>query len=334
MSDRERFLAERRNGVGGSDVDDVFSLPPYGCARKLWYEKTGTTPDFELSNDAILRGVALEPLIRDIFRKKTGLLVEEVQEAFLDAHGDPMLVHVDGLVMQDGSVGVLEIKAPGREGYQAVKRDGMPKGYILQLQHGMTVTGARFGFFIVHCADYWSKPLIWRVEEDREMQEMIRQGCRDFWKAVEAHQEPPRLDASDPRCKKCQFRATCQGEYLDALLEAAPEVERDPSIAGLLAELLDAKSEEKAAGEVVDYLEAQVKAALGDRQVVDAPGARVYYKAGERVTPYSADAIKTWRDKLLEKVPSLPSELQDIVIQILTPRVTKTRTLRVYARGK
>ena len=37
----------RRRGIGGSDWVDVLGIPPYGCARELWYEKTGTEPDYD-----------------------------------------------------------------------------------------------------------------------------------------------------------------------------------------------------------------------------------------------------------------------------------------------
>lgn len=336
MSDRERFLAERQRGIGGSDIDDVFSLPPYGCARKLWNEKTGVPADFEVSNDAILRGVALEPLIVEMFRQKTGYVIERRVEAFFDGTDPFLLVHVDFLYEDEsGRIGVGEVKSMGREAFKTVTRKGMPQGYILQLQHGMMVTGAQISSFIVHCADLWSKPLIWPVVADREMQDMIRQACREFWKKVQRGEEPKRLDASDARCKKCQYRSTCQGEYLDQLLENPGAVDRDDSLAGLLAEVLEAKEAEKQAAEVVELLETQLKKELGDRQVVDAPGARVYYKASERVTPYNSEAIKEKREALLRYAKEIAgSSLSDCLIEILTPRVTKTRTLRVYARGK
>ena len=63
--EREQFLADRLSGIGGSDVADVLSLEPWGCARRLYYEKRQVPPDYaDESKEALFeRGHVLEPLV-------------------------------------------------------------------------------------------------------------------------------------------------------------------------------------------------------------------------------------------------------------------------------
>src|SRR5262245_38151315 len=54
---REKFLEQRKLGIGGSDVAHLFNEPPYGCSRRLWLEKRGIPPDYpESPTDIMERG--------------------------------------------------------------------------------------------------------------------------------------------------------------------------------------------------------------------------------------------------------------------------------------
>jgi putative phage-type endonuclease len=206
---------DRRKGVGGSDVASVLNLPPYGCARKLWYEKRGNEPDFEpVINPAMQRGIYLEGIVRDIYRLETKNKVEEAY-AITSAASPFMLSNVDGFITDtdkhDSDIGVLEIKCPGREMYHKIKRNGIPEGYILQGQHYMSVSDIKWMHYAIFCADMWEL-LVVPVERDEELIKYIIEEEEEFWKHVENGPVLDRLDTGDTRCRKCDFRLTCWGE--------------------------------------------------------------------------------------------------------------------------
>jgi predicted phage-related endonuclease len=41
MTERERWLAERRKGIGSSDAAAILGVHPYKSAYAVWAEKTG-----------------------------------------------------------------------------------------------------------------------------------------------------------------------------------------------------------------------------------------------------------------------------------------------------
>ncbi len=172
--DREQFLAERRTGIGGSDVAAMFSIG-YGCRLALWRDKRNQTPDFpDETTGPMELGKILEPYFADKYAEITG---RSITAPGVARHPDQpeLLVHVDRLIYdaaRGSEPGVLEIKSVGRGAFYRYKREGIPEDYILQLQHGMLVTGLRWGAFAIGCRDFGvtreSDLLRWDVERDGE----------------------------------------------------------------------------------------------------------------------------------------------------------------------
>ena len=152
----EEFHAERRTGIGGSDIAALFNLG-YGCTLKLWRQKRGEVPDFAQRESGPMKlGKILEAFFAEEYTRLTGRTVrtEPVKRHELYPF---MLVHVDRMILdpsaRGSSEGVLEVKALGREMFFKVKREGMIEDYVLQLQHGMLVHGSEWGEFAVGSRD-------------------------------------------------------------------------------------------------------------------------------------------------------------------------------------
>lgn len=315
-TDRAAFFAERSTGIGGSDIHHLFSLPPYGCALKLWREKSGQPPDYPRDESGPMRrGNALEPIIADEYARTTGRRVE-TRGVIRDPDHPELLVHVDRVV-QYGSMppGVLEIKSVGRDMLAKLKREGMPDAYILQLQHGMLCTGYTWGSFAVHCADNWQL-IWWDVARDEDIIADIRREGQEFWRRVQAGDPPEALPAGDKRCQRCEYRTSCHGQALLALCAGdGGDVEQDPAIAGVVAEYVEARDIAEEADALVSAARERLEAALGDRTAVDTPGARVYWRP---------QTSMRWDTKALERAHP------ELVAKFKRPSVS--RPLRVYPR--
>ncbi len=157
--EREAFLAERMTGIGGSDAAAICGLDPYKTPLRVWAEKTGKIPAAE-QNEAMWRGIMLEPVVIAMYRLTTGAPVKQAPMLRHKAH-EFMLAHLDGLIpptAEDAEPGVLEAKTansrmarlwddPDADG------DRIPQQYMVQVQHNMAVADLPYADVPVLIAD-------------------------------------------------------------------------------------------------------------------------------------------------------------------------------------
>ena len=76
---REQWLAIRKLGIGSSDAAVAVGLSPYKCPLSLWLEKTGRKEPEDISHkEAVLWGIELEPVLAQVYAKRTGYKVRRV----------------------------------------------------------------------------------------------------------------------------------------------------------------------------------------------------------------------------------------------------------------
>ena len=294
MTEHQKWLADRKRGVGASDIHQVLNLEPYGCARRLFFEKVGFPPDYEAEDKLIFRrGKQMEPIILDLLKEEHADLdikaaTESKQGSVSHHRASP-----DGYAYErsTGSGMVIESKTAGERAWRKMIADGLPDSYIVQLQWSMHVCGVQRGLFAVLWADAW-KFRSWIVERNQPMIDELIEAVDAFWARIKrakehdtAEQAPERLEPSDSRCQRCIYRTSCQGR---ALLEAAGdkgEMRNDVvMLTGALARQMESAVERflslrELANEATEMLEsakAEIKAAMGDRTAVEVNGARVY----------------------------------------------------------
>jgi predicted phage-related endonuclease len=222
-------LGDRTKYLGASDLGDCFSIPPYGCKRKLWYKKTGTAPDYpESDNFNFRRGHMLEPLGASLYAQETGQKIRRRNQIILDDQYDWMGCHLDREIVKDErGPGVLEVKSPTMRVFMDVKRKGANEAYLLQMQQMLNLRKASWGawaFFSAELADLFH----FEVLRDDELIAKIIEGAAAFWELVKRRTAPDKLEKKDKRCMKCGFQNSCQGitpeEYL-AFADAGEGVE-------------------------------------------------------------------------------------------------------------
>ena len=329
------FEEERRAGIGGSDVDDALGELPFGCARRLAYEKLAVPPDYP-EEKALLyrRGHDLEPLVCQRYTEETGRKVVRratavhpsipwarvnVDREILGAK-DVVVTTRDGpQELAEPGVGVLEAKTHAAHAYARVKREGLPSSHVLQLQWGMWVRDRRWGSFAVLNPETWEM-LTFDVAFDPELIARIEPHIRAIWERIQRQDLPDRLDPTDKRCARCAWRHTCQGDRLAAAV--LPREERDveaayrPELADLLADRANVRATLDEYQELANVIDLRLRESIGDQEVVSCDGWRVYYRgqAGRR----SVDMER------------LRKEFPDAYAACLT-HTKPSRPLRVYA---
>lgn len=180
--DREQFLKERLTGLGGSDIHHLFNSEPYGCARKLWYEKTEQKSDYPVvASNVMKRGNKLEQLIRDEYSEITERKIRRVNRMITNERLPWAMCHLDAeiVTIDDRGTGILECKSVGRPMYYKIKDDGIPDSWIFQMQHYLLTTDRKWGSYAILWADNWEF-IHFDIEADKELQHSIIEAGENF----------------------------------------------------------------------------------------------------------------------------------------------------------
>ena len=108
VMDREKWLEERRKGIGGSDAAALVGMNSYSTPYTVWADKTGRLPEKE-DSEAMRQGRDLEQYVAERF-----------MEWVNDNIGTNVGTTINGVdfILSVGNQGpILEIKADGRDEY-------------------------------------------------------------------------------------------------------------------------------------------------------------------------------------------------------------------------
>ena len=243
--------AQRRGFVGGTDIAHVLGLDPYGCARRLWYQKTGSPEDrpFRMTGP-IVAGKLMEDGVAEmvkerrpdwkIRRKKASANGHELQRVDRAIYGDPR------------GPGVLEIKTVSDRAYWDWKRDGVPLGYQMQVQWYMHVLGWSWGCVAALNRDTGQLDLIDLEARPELMQSVAERFDWFMHHHVDQRVAPAWLDERDGRCESCQWEPTCQLDEWSAVSDGG--LVQIDGLPELMAEYKRADELEKRAADIKDTL--------------------------------------------------------------------------------
>lgn len=150
LKNREEWLAERRNYIGGSEASAVIGYNPYQSNIDLWELKTGRRKAEDISNKPyVLYGTKAEEHLRELFKLDFPQYKVEYVDNNMFFNDKYPFAHasLDGwLTDADGRMGILEIKTTEIMG--SVQREKwnkqIPNNYYIQVLHYMMVLEADF----------------------------------------------------------------------------------------------------------------------------------------------------------------------------------------------
>lgn len=228
---RTEWLAERRKGIGGSDIAAILGLNPYTTPLQVWLDKVHGSEDID--NDAMEWGRRLEDVVAQKFADEHPDLTLTTSGLIVDVDG-PFLANPDRLT-SDG--GVLECKTAGERAAAAWDDDGTPESYLCQLQWYLGVTGRDHGWIacLIGGRRYVERPF----ERDDRLIDAMRERAAQWWADhVEAMVPPPAVPPDDDRFMARAYPATERSEVtLDP--DTLVLVEDARSIKGVIDNLAD-----------------------------------------------------------------------------------------------
>lgn len=274
---REKWLLERRKGIGGSDAGVICGLSPWKSPYQLYLEKRGEASGPE-ETEPMRWGTMLEPVIRQRYADVTGRTVQLVPEILQHPKHAWMLGSLDGIA-EDRVLEVKTARLPTGWGDPEETPVVIPDVYHAQVQHYMAVTGLVLCDVAVLIGG--SDFRIYEVPADAEVQGLIIDQEAEFWQRVQAGEPPEPTTFADV---KARFGAASRSASVTATKNIMEEI-------GLLKRVKESMgalkaTEEQAKAEIMKFLAEKDTLVALDGTVL------VTWKKSKDSTKFDADAFK------------------------------------------
>lgn len=268
----EKELAERRLGMGSTDVVEACGLAPWEDAgpMRLFLEKTGarTADDgmfAELKSDHLEWGHVMEPVILDWYTRTTGYAVIPGGHVPHRSHSW-LWASLDGFA-QDRNVEIKNVASNMAWHWDAYSEDGIPRYVRAQVAIGMACSGK--GLTDVVACIGGRPPHIWTVAYDEELADLLIKTAYSFWGKVIAKLAPP-LDAT--KATKEYLRGRFPGNEDRVILDASPDINE------LGVARAHAHDGEKRLASTKAEMDARLLEAIGEHSGVQGDGWRMTWK--------------------------------------------------------
>lgn len=281
----DEWLALRRTGIGGSDAGAIMGVSPYKGAFSVWADKMDKIPPIE-DNEAIRQGRDLEDYVARRFAEATGLRVRHEYSMLRSVEHPCMLADIDRRII--GERAGLECKT-SRDITMARYRNGeYPMEYYCQCLHYLAVTGWDCWYLAVLV--YGTDLLIYKICRDEVMDdiEALIKAEEAFWDSYMVLDQPPAPDALDST-------AAALGSVYPH--EDGTSVCADQEADQALTELAALKAQRRALDRQITEHENQIKAAMGEAEVLAGTSVSATWRSSERTT--------ISKDKLLKAYPNI-----------------------------
>src|SRR5581483_8598019 len=317
---REDWLEQRRKFVGGSDSASLFEEDSkYGCSTRLFFDKSGRKPDYprtQREDDILKRGRVWESVVANYLAETTGLKIRRQptrvskEHPFMGANLDRQIIGVakadllalwpdakqlEALADPPGP-GYLECKTTNEWEFKRMMQEGITTDYVFQVNHGLVVTGYKWGVFAVLEPTYGQFATFPVVFMPSLGEEQVRRSA-EFWVALQTGKVPePKVN--DKRCKSCIYRRSCprSGQLLaeaDKELTAEGYV-ADDSLAELVSDYREALAVADEKSATVEAIKERIKEAMGEREKVEVPscGVRISWATGKPPMRWDSKALE------------------------------------------
>ena len=281
----DEWLALRRTGIGGSDAGAIMGVSPYKGAFSVWADKMGKLPPLE-DNEAMRQGRDLEDYVARRFAEASGLRVRHEYSMLRSVEHPCMLADIDRRII--GERAGLECKT-SRDITMARYRNGeYPMEYYCQCLHYLAVTGWDCWYLAVLV--YGTDLLIYKICRDEVLDdiEALIRAEEAFWQNHMVLDQPPAPDALDST-------AAALGSVYPH--EDGTTVCADQDADQALTELAALKAQKRALDRQITERENQIKAAMGEAEVLAGTSVSATWRSSERT--------KISKEKLLKAYPNI-----------------------------
>lgn len=185
-SSRDKWLAARRKGIGGSDAAAILGLNDWSSPYEVYADKLGLLPPKE-ETEAMRQGRDFEEYVARRFTEKTGKSVRRLNFMLQSVEYPFMLADIDREIV--GENAGLECKTTSVMQLHKFKGGEYPASYYCQCVHYMAVKGydkMHLAVLVLNQGFYVFEIL----RDEDEIAALVEQEAA-FWRMVEAQTPPP-----------------------------------------------------------------------------------------------------------------------------------------------
>ncbi|WP_151721027.1 YqaJ viral recombinase family nuclease [Acinetobacter ursingii] len=285
--DRETFLANRKKGIGGSDVAAILGLSKYKSPYQLWLSKTNRDNGDDEQSEPAYWGNQLEDIVAKEFAKRQGVKIQRVNQQIIHPEFNWMIANIDRAVInpeisgnvrfKDGRLTtdqLLECKTANQ--YLAKLwgdeyTEAVPDYYLTQCQWYMGVTRTELCSLAVLIGG--QKFRTYQIKFDEELFAMLRAECSAFWHSNVLADVPPPPSTFD--------------DVLHRWSKHNPDtsIKADNELLGLVDEYQDWQKDVKGAEKHLEQLKVAICTRLADKEmIIDGDKRIATFKYQERIT--------------------------------------------------
>ena len=256
----EEHRAQRRRGIGGSDVAAIAGLSPWRTPLDVYLSKVEDVEQTE--TDAMRWGSILEAPIAAGYAQATGHRIRCVNRVLAHPEHPFILASLDRqIVAHPAGPGVLEVKTALRRSdeWGESGTGEIPDHYALQVHQYLLVTGWKWAELVVLFLSE-RRLATYHIEADSEIQAWLIALERHFWTDHVEPRIPP-----EPRSLSDLAKRYPKG--------TGSQVIAEPDVIEAVEDLRQVKMRIKELTDQQDALEIKVKLALGEAsELVGADG--------------------------------------------------------------
>jgi len=265
QEERSAWLAERKKGLGGTDVAAILvasadTKDKVGCFErslfKLWSEKTGIFESEDSDNSILMRGRVMEKYVCELYELHLGEGCRLWEKGLTWHPTRPRIFGTpDRMVELNGITFGMDAKTRRRRnGWGKTRSTDVPLDVEVQMRTYMEIFDAPYwDIATLFSLDDFR---VYRLERDKELGEQILDVAEDWWQKYVVEETPPPADGT-PMCRNVLGKIHPRVE--DEKLRAATVAERD-----LYERLLKVRSEYKELTEKKTELENQLRQCIGE----------------------------------------------------------------------
>lgn len=275
----EEWLEHRKTGLGGSDAGAIMGVSPYKGMFSVWADKNGQLPPVE-DNEAMRQGRDFEDYVARRFAERTGKKVRRERRMLRSVQHPCMLADIDRRLI--GERAGLECKTSKDIYLKRYKNGDFPMEYYCQCLHYMVVTGWEAWYLAVLV--YGTGLLVFKLvrgertepEEGVDAVVSVDEDLEALASAEEAFWRDYMLGGAIPPADG--LRATREALGLVYAASDGTAVDADDEADGLLCELAQLKRDKKAIEARILAGENQIKAAMGQAEIMTGTAASATWK--------------------------------------------------------
>ncbi|ODT12039.1 MAG: hypothetical protein ABS35_41015 [Kaistia sp. SCN 65-12] len=263
-ADRTTWLAARQQDVTASVAGALLGVHPYQTPYGLWAEKSGRVASDDADNPVLRRGRLLEPVVIEMLREdRPDWQIEYHRDNAYYRHVEDRIgATPDAFALRPDifGTGIVQVKTVADDKFRREWIDAdtgeivLPLWIAVQAIVEATMTGATWACVAAMVFGRGIDLQIIDVPLNERVMRRLRREVREFWRMVEAGEEPP-IDWN-------RDGASIAEVYRDSMPDRK-DLTAVPHLNGIVCSFWDARQDHSAAAKIMETTRPRILHALG-----------------------------------------------------------------------